>query len=45
MSEETRWDREADVVVLGSGGAALTAAISAHDFGASDVVILSLIHI
>jgi succinate dehydrogenase/fumarate reductase flavoprotein subunit len=34
------WDREADVVVLGSGGAALTAAISAHDHGAGDVVIL-----
>ena len=28
------------MVVLGSGGAALTAAIAAHDFGASDVVIL-----
>lgn len=34
------WDREADVVVLGSGGAALTAAIAAKDHGASDVVIL-----
>jgi succinate dehydrogenase/fumarate reductase flavoprotein subunit len=34
------WDREADVVVLGSGGAALTAAIAAHDHGAKDVVIL-----
>ncbi|MFM5886212.1 MAG: FAD-binding protein, partial [Novosphingobium sp.] len=39
MSGE-QWDLEADVVVLGSGGAALTAAISAHDFGAQDVVIL-----
>ena len=28
------------MVVLGSGGAALTAAISAYDFGARDVVIL-----
>ena len=36
----TRWDREADVVVLGSGGAAMTAAISAKDFGADEVVIL-----
>jgi len=35
-----QWDREADVVVLGSGGAAMTAAISAHDFGAGEVVIL-----
>ncbi len=34
------WDEEADVVVLGSGGAALTAAIAAHDFGAREVLIL-----
>jgi len=40
MAEELNWDREADVVVLGSGGAAMTAAIAAHDFGAKDVVIL-----
>ncbi|GFM30746.1 FAD-binding protein [Novosphingobium sp. PY1] len=40
VTEEFKWDREADVVVLGSGGAAMTAAIAAHDFGASDVVIL-----
>ncbi|MFM5929771.1 MAG: FAD-binding protein [Novosphingobium sp.] len=40
MSDQANWDLEADVVVLGSGGAALTAAISAHDFGAKDVVIL-----
>lgn len=40
MTEESRWDREADVVVLGSGGAAMTAAISARDFGAGDVIIL-----
>lgn len=40
VSEEFRWDREAEVVVLGSGGAAMTAAIAAHDFGAKDVVIL-----
>lgn len=40
MSEEMDWDREADVVVLGSGGAAMTAAIAAKDFGAGDVVIL-----
>ncbi|MGE4431921.1 MAG: FAD-binding protein [Sphingobium sp.] len=40
MTENRKWDREADVVVLGSGGAAMTAAIAAHDFGAKDVVIL-----
>ncbi|HET7203536.1 MAG TPA: FAD-binding protein [Steroidobacteraceae bacterium] len=33
-------DIEADVVVLGTGGAALTAALSAHDHGAGTVVIL-----
>ncbi len=38
MSEQ--WHVEADVVVLGSGGAALTAALAAHDFGAGDVVVL-----
>lgn len=37
---EMTWDLEADVVVLGSGGAALTAAIAAHDHGAKEVVIL-----
>ncbi|MEY2928068.1 MAG: hypothetical protein RL367_2545 [Pseudomonadota bacterium] len=40
MADDFKWDREADVVVLGSGGAAMTAAIAAHDFGASHVVIL-----
>ncbi len=40
MSVTVNWDREADVVVLGSGGAAMTAAITAHDFGAKEVVIL-----
>lgn len=40
MPQEIAWDLEADVVVLGSGGAALTAAIAAYDFGAKDVVIL-----
>jgi len=40
MTDDRTWDREADVVVLGSGGAAMTAAIAAHDFGAKDVVIL-----
>jgi len=40
VTDGFNWDREADVVVLGSGGAAMTAAIAAHDFGAKDVVIL-----
>ena len=40
VTQEFKWDLEADVVVLGSGGAAMTAAITAHDFGAKDVVIL-----
>lgn len=40
MTDGTAWNLEADVVVLGSGGAAMTAAIAAHDFGAKDVVIL-----
>lgn len=40
MTQDCTWDREADVVVLGSGGAAMTAAIAARDFGAGDVVIL-----
>jgi 3-oxosteroid 1-dehydrogenase len=40
MTEDIKWDMEADVVILGSGGAAMTAAIAAHDFGASKVVIL-----
>ena len=40
MTQDANWDLEADVVVLGSGGAAMTAAIAAHDFGAKDVVIL-----
>lgn len=40
MADAHEWDLEADVVVLGSGGAAMTAAIAALDFGAKDVVIL-----
>ncbi len=40
MSDDDSWTLEADVVVLGSGGAAMTAAIAAHDFGAKEVVIL-----
>jgi len=34
-----RWDQEADVVVVGTGGAGLTAAILAHDNGAKVLVL------
>lgn len=37
--DERRWDQEADVVVIGSGGAGLTAAILAHDNGARVLVL------
>src|SRR5689334_24864252 len=34
MSEPAKWDKEADVVVVGFGGAGAAAAITAHDLGA-----------
>jgi len=34
-----KWDREADVVVMGTGGAALVSAIMAHDQGAKVIII------
>ncbi len=34
-----QWDMEADVVAIGSGGGGLCAAITAHDFGASALVL------
>lgn len=37
---ETEFHAEVDVVVLGTGGAGLTAALAAHDFGAGEVLIL-----
>jgi 3-oxosteroid 1-dehydrogenase len=35
----TKWDLEADVVSIGSGGGGLSAAITAHDHGASALVL------
>ena len=41
MTEQaTHFDMEVDVVVLGTGGSGLTAALAAHDFGAGEVLIL-----
>ncbi len=34
------WDFEADVVVLGSGAAALVAALAANEYGAKDVIVV-----
>ncbi len=39
MAETTSWDETVDVVVVGSGAGAMTAAITAHDQGASVMVI------
>ncbi|WP_226036668.1 FAD-binding protein [Aquibacillus saliphilus] len=39
VNKKINWDLEADVVVLGSGGAALTSALLAHDQGAKVVIL------
>ena len=39
MNEIKNWDREYDVVVAGSGGAGVSAAITAHDNGASVIIL------
>jgi succinate dehydrogenase/fumarate reductase flavoprotein subunit len=38
--KRAQWDVEADVVVIGSGAAGLTAALAAHENGAKGVVVL-----
>ena len=38
-NESLQWDREADVIVAGFGGAGACAAIAAHDAGARVLVI------
>ncbi len=38
--ETTKWDHSADVVVVGSGNGALTAALCSHEMGAGEVLIV-----
>ena len=39
MSKITKWDKEYDVVVAGYGGAGISTAVTAHDAGASVVIL------
>jgi len=39
MKQEEKWDKEYDVVVAGYGGAGVSAAITAHDSGASVIIL------
>jgi hypothetical protein len=39
MKEEKKWDKEYDVVVAGYGGAGISTAITAHDNGASVIIL------
>ena len=39
FKKKKRWDLEADVLVIGTGGAGLTAALAAHEAGAKVVVL------
>lgn len=40
QDNETQWDHSADVVVVGSGNGALTAALCCYEMGAGDVLII-----
>ncbi|MBU2498997.1 MAG: FAD-binding protein [Proteobacteria bacterium] len=42
-AEEPEWEREADVVIAGYGGAGAAAAITAHDTGAKVIVLESMV--
>lgn len=42
-TEDTRWDQEADVVIVGFGGAGVCAALEAHSTGA-EVLVLDRFH-
>lgn len=39
INRQVKWDEETDVVILGSGAAALTSAIMAHDQGAKVIIL------
>ena len=39
QAQETRWDREADVVIIGAGASGLPAAIAAREKGASVIMV------
>lgn len=42
LTKDTKWDKEADVVILGYGGAGACAAIEAHDAGAKVLILEKL---
>ena len=44
VSDDIAWDKEADVVVIGYGGAGAAAAITAHDAGAEVLILEKMSH-
>lgn len=42
LTKDTKWDKEADIVILGYGGAGACAAIEAHDAGAKVLILEKL---